>query len=292
MAEIIRAATLSAVSRPLRRPGSPPMLSASTVAVVAGSPVGPLLPVSPTLPEAMMRQAWGPERAEQEQEQEQEQERVSQLEQIAHLRQSQRELADAAARLAEGQRQLAQQQQQVQDAQQQLKEAAGQARTEAERLGYEQGRERAERDALAASAEQVARLNAVVQVLTQSKRTLLDDNEDMLVELAFAAVCRMLGASAASRAGLAAMVNELVAAEREAETLRVRLHPQDLEQLGGVPGIDARVSFQADSGIELGGCIMDGPRGTLDARLELQIEHLRAALLIVRQQRKLNEAPV
>jgi flagellar assembly protein FliH len=267
---------MSAASRQLRRPGvsaaaapatAPP---ASLQRELPVAPVAALAPAVPLQPEPSAL-----------------------IEQAAVLLREQQELAAAKAQLAQEKQQLVRQLQEVQAAQQQLKDGAAQIRLDAERLGYEQGQRQAGREAVEATATQVARLNTVVQTLTQSKRALLDENQDLLVEIAFAAVCRILGTSAAGRAGLASMVGELIAAERDPETLRVRVHPQDLEQLSqGAPGLDPRLAFLADSGIELGGCLIDGPRGTLDARLELQLQHLRAALMLVRQQRSQNEAPV
>ena len=294
MAQIIRAAAISAVSRQLRRPGVPATaaqaMGAATIpaAAVAGpaalpaapiTPVVPVLSVAPVQPE-LPQSPQLPERAEL-------------MTQAAELLREQQALDAAQARLAQENQQLTLQRQELQAAQQQLQDEAAQLKSDAERLGHEEGRQQALRDAAEASGAQVARLNAVVHALSQSKRALLDENQDLLVEIAFAAVCRVLGTAAATRSGLASMVGELIAAERDPETLRVRVHPQDLEQLSdGASGLDPRLVFLADSGIELGGCMIDGARGTLDARLELQLQHLRAALTLVRQQRNQNEAPV
>lgn len=193
----------------------------------------------------------------------------------------------AAQQLAE----LAEREQQLQAAQQRLQDEADGIRAEAERRGHQQGLEQGEREANEAVAAQVERLNGVTQSLLQSRRALLDEHEDMLVEVSFAAVCRVLGSQAASRDGLAAMVRSLIDGVHAPETLVVRVHPQDLPLLQD-GAVDARLGFQADAGIELGGCIVDGPRGTLDARLELQLQHLRETLVQVRKQQARREVPV
>ena len=89
------------------------------------------------------------------------------------------------------------------------------------------------------------------------------------------------------------MVRALVDAERQPAQLRVRLHPHDLALLEeGRAGLDPRLVLQADSGIDMGGCQIEGPDGTLDARLELQVQQLRATLLAVRGAPDKNEVPV
>jgi flagellar biosynthesis/type III secretory pathway protein FliH len=42
------------------------------------------------------------------------------------------------------------------------------------------------------------------------------------------------------------------------------------------------VHWAADKSIELGGCVIETDGGTLDARLETQVEGLRAALVAAR----------
>lgn len=291
MALILRAAAISPVSRQLRRPGTPAATPATNAALEAAphtAPVrtdaAPALP--PHLPQALPIAAVLPTAPALP-------EREHLMLQAAQLLRDRQALAAATEQIVQEKQQLADQLEAAQAAQRQLREDTARIKAEAERLGYEQGQELAGREAAEATAAQVARLNAVVQALSQSKRALLEENQDLLVEIAFAAVCRMLGANASSRPALASMVGALIEAERAPETLRVRLHPQDLGLLTeATSGLDPRLEFLPDSGIELGGCMIDGPRGTLDARLELQLQHLRSTLLLVRQQRGQNEAPV
>lgn len=208
---------------------------------------------------------------------------------LERLREQEREHAAALAHLAMQQRAL----EQARAAAAAEVEATLQ---EAERRGYQQGLERGVREAEEAAAAQADRLARLVNAAGQARRALLAENEDMLVEIAFAAVCRMLGSHTATRAGLAAMVGQLIGSG-DWDQLVVRVHPQDvalLEQpiadglLDGAP----RMQLKGDAAIELGGCMIDGPRGTLDARLELQVQQLRAALLQVRQERARNEEAV
>jgi len=302
MATIIRAPAMAGGSRQLRRPGVMPV--AETVAVAptpasveplrapgeaAPAPQAPLAsavpaPQAPQAPEEFLQQI------ARQAGQLRECEAAAQAAQDA-LALQREQLARQQQQLAQQQAELAQREQALQEAQQRLRDEADEVRAEAGRRGHQQGLEQGEREAAAAVATQVERLNAVTQALTQSRRAALDEQQDLLVETAFTAICRMLGTQAASRAGMESMVRHLTDGAHAPESLVVRVHPLDLPLMqGGV--LDSRLAFEGDAGIELGGCIVDGPRGTLDARLDLQVQHLRETLTQVRRQHTQLEAPV
>lgn len=264
MAEIIRAAVISGVGHQLRRPGTAaaiPAVAAATAALTATA-------VS-SVDEAAsgLRAEW------------------------AALRQRQAGMDQAEAEMATLRGQLDLRQAALETAQRELADNCAAMLTDAQCRGLEQGRYEAARELTERLAAQGERVNVVLNALNQSRRRALDEQEDMLVEIAFTAVCRMLGATAASRAGIASLVRSLTDAERDPAPLNVRLHPQDLALLTG-DGMEfaQHIVLQADSGIELGGCLVASQHGTLDARLEQQVQQLRAVLLEVRGAGNKNEA--
>lgn len=152
----------------------------------------------------------------------------------------------------------------------------------AERRGYLRGQEKAAAEA----KEELAALAALVANLTQARHTLLAEQEDMLVDIAYTAACRIIGEHGITRAGITAMVNRLVQAAGGADQIRVRMHPQDIAVLQAhADKLDARLLLQGDTAVECGGCIVDTARGTLDARLDTQLARLREVLREVRQAR-------
>jgi flagellar assembly protein FliH len=157
-------------------------------------------------------------------------------------------------------------------------------RAEAERRGYAVGQEKGEADARRLLQAQIDRFQGLAAQLAQARAAVLADAEDGVVELAFAALCRILGEQAASRDGVHAMVARCAADVREREQVGIRLHPDDVALLGDVAGHHAR--FSADPGIVLGGCIVDSSTGALDARLEIQLARLAETLLAVRAARR------
>jgi flagellar assembly protein FliH len=160
-------------------------------------------------------------------------------------------------------------------------------RAEAERRGYAVGHEKGEADARRQLQAQIERFQGLAAQLAQARAAVLADAEDGVVELAFAALCRILGEQAASRAGVQSMVARCAADVREREQVGIRLHPDDVALLGDATGHPTR--FSPDPGIVLGGCIVDSSTGALDARLETQLARLAETLLAVRAARRRGE---
>ena len=161
------------------------------------------------------------------------------------------------------------------------------ALADAERRGYAAGEERGEREAREQLQAQIDRVKALAVQLAQSKLRVLDDAEDGVVELAFAAVCRIIGDEGTTRAALARMVRAGMAGARERENVTVRMHPDDAALLRmGEQGPEPDIRVSADPSVALGGCIVDSGTGSLDSRIETQIAALGAALLAVRAARR------
>lgn len=200
-----------------------------------------------------------------------------------------RQTALLAEKQLEKQAELARQEKQrALEAERLAKQAALEAAAlaDAERRGYAQGQEQA----AAEHRAQAERLASALAGVAQSRDRLVEQSEEMLVEIAYAAVCRMVGDTVTSRAAMAAMVNRLAQETRADDQLCVRLHPQDVELLrqpdGAGAAIDARIVLQGDATVQLGGYLLDSARGLLDARLDFQLLQLRERLLQVRQSRR------
>jgi len=159
----------------------------------------------------------------------------------------------------------------------------------AEQAGYAAGFKKGEEDAQRAVAQKTEQLVALIKSIGEAKQQTLDASEDMLVEIAFAAVCRIMGATAVTRDAVIGMVREASAHCRDRNAWKVHLNPQDYELLqqatdasGQLP-CDGRVVLERSSSVQLGGCMIESETGMLDARLEVQMERLRDALLAARR---------
>lgn len=158
------------------------------------------------------------------------------------------------------------------------------AYTDAEQRGYAAGEKKALQAASEAMQAQIDHVKSLVGEIGRAARQLTETAEDVMVDIVFTAICRILGDRGATREAVKDVVRAVVAAMREREQLVVRLHPDDAALLNNAAdGGEMRIS--ADPTVVLGGCIIDGPSGSLDARFELQLESLGAALKSVRASR-------
>ena len=160
----------------------------------------------------------------------------------------------------------------------------------AEQQGFQAGLERAETTAREAVAAQAQRLATAAAQLQQHMTAATEAAEDLIVETVFAATCRILGEAAASPQAVRRLVLHVLRQVRERSALRVKLHPDDLALLrekASEPALaSGGVVFEGDAALVAGGCVVDTGAGTLDARLDRQLERLRDVLLEARRARQ------
>lgn len=276
MDPIIRAADLASVRR-LPRAG------AAAQPPAAVPPSANAAPVAPVAPAVTVRPAAPP------------------VDQWQALEQRTQAVADGEASLRQGQAALSAQEEELrgQLAVLEQRELELEQDLEARRAAAEErGLAAAERqlqdrlavmqqEADARSAAQAAQLDKVLAALLASRSGLLAEADDLLVEVVHGALCRMLGEGNAARALVAATVAGVLREVRDNAPVQVYLHPEDMDLLQGLAGsvANARLQLAADSRVELGGCLVETARGTLDARLELQLQAMREALLAARRAR-------
>lgn len=170
--------------------------------------------------------------------------------------------------------------------------------------GREAGRqeiERSAREARAAAEGRLVRLDALFASAEAELAARLDAAEDEMIALCHGVVCRMLGEVLVTRAGVAQLVAQAIRGARGGAMLQsagegiasIHVHPDDLAMLESArPGSGDAAShgpapahWVADERVQLGGCLVRSADGTLDARLETQLEALRALLLEARSRR-------
>ena len=160
----------------------------------------------------------------------------------------------------------------------------------AESEGYERGLQRAAAESERQRKEELQRLRALAESLEAERNRFASRLEDGAVEIVFESLARLLGHALAGSAGVAAAVREVIDQHAAGQkTLAIRVAPADLELLGeaGIAtirsGLRADIQFEADERLHPGGCLIDMPSGSLDARLEFQMERLKQALLDARR---------
>ncbi len=160
----------------------------------------------------------------------------------------------------------------------------------AEREGYERGLQKAVVESERQRGEELQRLRSLVDALEVERNRFAGKLEDGAIEIVFEALVRLLGRTFSTSMGVAAAVREVIDQHAAGQkTLALRVAPADLNLLGedGIAavrsGLRAELQFEADERVQPGGCLIDMPSGSLDARLDFQLERLKQALLDARR---------
>jgi flagellar assembly protein FliH len=169
-----------------------------------------------------------------------------------------------------------------------------QLRQQAEEQGYKAGMARGLQEGTSRIKTETQRLSGIAGALQQQWVSRMEEAENMLVEVAFASVTRILGDRLATRDGVVAVVRQVLIQVAEARrSVTVRLAPGDFELLGEEgrrllsENGGAQIKLVADDRVKLGGCLLDTDHGGLDGRLEMQLERLKEALVDARNRRQI-----
>ena len=163
-----------------------------------------------------------------------------------------------------------------------------QAREAGALQGQEQGYAAGLDQGRAEWADRVAALDALLASLSNKLEAGIAGSEDLMVEIVFESVSKIIGNAALRREGVAAIVQQALQGIGEREILVLRLAPRDVDLLRDLRAeltrfADCRsLELVADERVELGGCLIETSGGGLDGRLETQFQRLRDLLLAAR----------
>lgn len=153
-------------------------------------------------------------------------------------------------------------------------------RAQARAEGFAAGHDAGHAAAWAAVEASTALLRQAVEGAAATRKALLEGVEEQAVALALTAARRVVGAAAEGYAGLAAEVVRRGVRAAGGRVLRVRVNPADAEPVTAellASGTD--VPVQPDTAVETGGCVLDLDGGTVDLRLDAQMESIERALM-------------
>jgi flagellar assembly protein FliH len=140
--------------------------------------------------------------------------------------------------------------------------------------GYREGRDKGEEEAKAERAAEIEQLQALKGSLREALAHGIAGLEDVVVEIAFAAACKIVGQAAATEDGARSIVREAMREARAKEGTVLRLSPADHALLAGELAAEPGLEVAADERVAAGGCLVETAGGTLDARLEIQLRQL------------------
>lgn len=156
--------------------------------------------------------------------------------------------------------------------------------------GHADGHAQGMAEAQAAYRDKLQHLDQLIENVGRSFSAQIEGLEDIAVTIAFESLAKLLGESLVTREGVRAMVSQVLQRTKDQERLIVRLSPGDfyllLQQSTDAPLLThAGVELVPDERIEMGGCLVETGTGSLDARLETQIQALRQVLVRARHDR-------
>lgn len=152
--------------------------------------------------------------------------------------------------------------------------------------GVQQGRAAGEREC----SRQIQLLRTVVEESRAAQVRALADLAESAADIVFVAVGKILGDAFVNREAALAAVQEAVRRCHERTRLRVCVAPGDFELLSARHDEllertrAGELELVADERVALGGCIVESDTGSLDARLEVQMQRLHEALRNARAQ--------
>jgi len=133
-------------------------------------------------------------------------------------------------------------------------------------------------------------MDLLVEAFQKEREELMPKLEDDFAAIVFEAVTAIIGDAASNKRVVQEAVRKAVADVAGDSPITIRVCPSQFDQLSNSEEMSfvgrrkGAVEWVEDARVELGGCIVETGRGTLDARLETQVDRLRRALLTARSQ--------
>ena len=148
--------------------------------------------------------------------------------------------------------------------------------------GYKEGVQSKEDEA----REAVTRLDVLHRSLEAERAQVIADSESTVMELACALAHRITGLQAeVDRRVLVTVIRDALRHLADHSNLLIKVNPEDLqlarrfaERWVQKVAVDAVMRVQSSEHVSRGGCMIEGTEENLDARLESQVEVLRAAV--------------
>lgn len=173
-------------------------------------------------------------------------------------------------------------------------QAEAAALLEAARAEAEQIRHRAREQGLAEAAAALVRdrerfaaeQNAAIVEINAERERFYRDAEPELLKLSFAVAEKIIGREVAERPELVLeLIRRSLKRIKDKSALRIRVNPDDLqlvkearaELLASVDGVE-KIEVSDDRRVARGGCIIESPNGTLDARVATQLRELERSM--------------
>ncbi|MBF0292760.1 MAG: hypothetical protein HQK86_11460 [Nitrospinae bacterium] len=175
---------------------------------------------------------------------------------------------------------------------------AGAIREKARQQGHKEGHAAGYAEGLKKAAPVMDSFAALVRELTGAREKFYSNTENEMVELVINVAEMALGDQIEKNPGLIRHVIKSAVRKLQArEEMTIRVNPMDLaeaekvraEIIKEVEDIE-KVSFKGDPLVSRGGCMLDTNMGSIDARVETQLEAMRESLLAAVEESKIENS--
>lgn len=141
-----------------------------------------------------------------------------------------------------------------------------------------------------------ATLAELIRQMEAERGQLAQEMEAVALEVAVAAVTKMLGASAARGELMRDLLKSALQEVDRNHPMRIRLSSADYESLTKSELIsnldfDSHAQFMSDDGLSPGACVIENARGSLDASLGIQLSAFRELLVAIYQSDRASATP-
>jgi len=157
-------------------------------------------------------------------------------------------------------------------------------REKAKEEGYAEGLAKAESETRHAEQTLQKNINHRAALLTRIREDLCENAQDDMVQIVYAACCKIIGKHAIEPRIVAQMVKDILREQNEASSIEVHLNSEDLEAIRPYLSMSEleNIQWRSSASVALGGCLVESSEGSLDARLETQLTSLKNVLIATR----------
>ncbi len=160
---------------------------------------------------------------------------------------------------------------------------------EAQQQGWQDGYEHGLRSAEQEYFNKIEEAQNLVEKAHKERQEVIVGSEDEIVQLAIAVARKVIGHELATNPDtIVDIVKRAIQKVTDREELTIRVNPDNLdcainsqdEITQSVKGV-RKLKILSDPTVSLGGCVVESPNGTVDARMERQLNEIEQALMEV-----------
>lgn len=151
-------------------------------------------------------------------------------------------------------------------------------------IGYKEGYKKGLKEGKESLNERLNKLNTVIEGISEGGKTILESKSEDILEIVYAATTKIIRSEMPSVPHIKKVITDTIKDIQNNENITIRLSHEDYnalqDELFTNGEIDlAKNEIIKDSGVSVGGCIVETSNGSIDTRLETQLMHFKELLL-------------